>query len=293
MTTLILDRPDYHLCLQDGLLHLSHPERNARLFPLGDLERIVIGQGITLNSDLLLRLAENGIELIAVGRRGCAHLFNPQTPPNALRLLQYRVTLQEDCRAKLVMQLITARREGQNRVLKRLHAEPLPPLPTEIHHSLMLDEAHLSHHYWQAWHHALPDSGFQGRQRQPPSDPINALLSLSSTLEDQALIRPLLAEGFDINLGLHHSTGYRRHSLLLDIKELTRATLENHILDLWQQRQLTAEHFTHNDSACQLTRQGQQIFYTDWFSWLASRRQGLRRLARLCRHLLEREARYV
>ncbi|WP_407635428.1 CRISPR-associated endonuclease Cas1 [Dickeya parazeae] len=50
----------------------------------------------------------------------------------------------------------------------------------------------------------MPESGFQGRQRQPPGDPINALLSLSSTLEDQALIRPLLAEGFDINLGLHH-----------------------------------------------------------------------------------------
>ncbi|UKE84778.1 CRISPR-associated endonuclease Cas1 [Pectobacterium colocasium] len=293
MTTLVLDRSDYHLMLQQGLLHLSHPERETRLLPLGDLERIVMGAGITLNSDLLLKLAELGIELIVIGRYRCAHLFNPQTPPNALRLMQYQLTSQEACRAQFVRRLIIARREGQNQVLRRLHAAPLPPLPDDSARSLMLDEAHLSHHYWQAWRQALPESGFQGRQRQPPSDPINALLSLSSTLEDQALIRPLLAEGFDINLGLHHSTGYRRHSLLLDIKELTRATLEQHVLDLWQHRTLTAEHFDHHGNACRLTAQGQQIFYTDWFSWLAQRRRGLRRLARLCRRLLEREARYA
>ncbi|URG53573.1 CRISPR-associated endonuclease Cas1 [Pectobacterium quasiaquaticum] len=293
MTTLVLDRSDYHLMLQQGLLHLSHPERETRLLPLGDLERIVMGAGITLNSDLLLKLAELGIELIAIGRYSCAHLFNPQTPPNALRLMQYQLTSQEACRAQFVRRLIIARREGQNQVLRRLHAAPLPPLPDDPVRSLMLDEAHLSHHYWQAWRRALPESGFQGRQRQPPGDPINALLSLSSTLEDQALIRPLLAEGFDINLGLHHSTGYRRHSLLLDIKELTRATLEQHVLDLWQHRTLTAEHFDHHGNACRLTAQGQQIFYTDWFSWLAQRRRGLRRLARLCRRLLEREARYA
>ena len=291
MTSLVLDQPGYQLTIQEGLLHLSHAERKSRLFPLGELERIVIGPGVLLDSDLLMHLAGLGIELIAIGQKNCAHLYNPETPANALRILQYSVVINVQCRERLAQKIIFSRYQSQNKVLIKLNAPRLSWDGNLATSSLMLKEANLSRLYWQAWRQALPNSGFTGRQRRPPNDPINALLSLSSTLEDQSLLRPFLAEGFDINLGIHHSTGYRRHSLLLDIKELTRGELENHVLDLWLNSCLTSEHFCHDDKGCRLTREGQKIFYTDWFSWLATRRQSLRRLARLCRRLLEREAR--
>lgn len=34
MTTLLLDHPDYQLTLQDGLLHLAHPDLPSLLSPL-------------------------------------------------------------------------------------------------------------------------------------------------------------------------------------------------------------------------------------------------------------------
>ena len=173
-----------------------------------------------------------------------------------------------------------------NRVLAQLGEPALPPVKTQ--RNPMLAEAELSHLYWQGWARQLAGAGFTTRQRQPPRDPINALLSLTSSLEDSALLPPLLAEGFDPRLGLHHVTGYRRPSLLLDIKELTRAELESWLLQIWQSHTLTAEHFTTSEHGCRLTRAGQQIFYPLWFGWQKSRKSRLRKLVRICRKVLER-----
>ncbi|QXB28772.1 CRISPR-associated endonuclease Cas1 [Aeromonas sp. FDAARGOS 1405] len=224
MTTLLLDHPDYQLTLQDGLLHLAHPDLPSRLYSLGQISRLMVGQGITLSSDLLLKLAERGIDFIAMGRRSCTHLCSLHHAPDSLRLIQYRAITQPDCQQQLVRRLLNARRLGQNCVLAQLGEPPLPPL---------------------------------------------------------------LAEGFDPQLELHHVTGYRRPSLLLDIKELTRAELERWLLQLWQSHTLTAEHFTTSDQGCRLTRAGQQLFYPLWFGWQKTRKPRLRQLARVCRKVLE------
>lgn len=292
MTTLLLDQPDYQLTLQDGLLHLAHPTLPSRLLSLGHLDRLIVGHGISLSSDLLLKLAQRGIDFIAIGHKASTHLCSLERAPNSLRLLQYQAISQPDIQQRLVNLLLRARREGQNRVLSQLGCPALPPLAPSPRHP-MLAEAELSQRYWLSWSTHFRSDGFYGRQRQPPRDPINALLSLTSTLEDQALLAPLLAEGFDLALGLHHVTGYRRASLLLDIKELTRAELEGWLLTLWQTGTLLHEHFKQSDSGCRLTRQGQQIFYPQWFGWQKQRKPALRRLASLCRRVLEREIRHA
>ncbi|MGE6161554.1 hypothetical protein ACLHZ7_12885, partial [Aeromonas salmonicida] len=69
MTTLLLDHPDYQLTLQDGLLHLAHPDLPSRLYSLGQISRLMVGHGITLSSDLLLKLAERDIDFIVSAPR--------------------------------------------------------------------------------------------------------------------------------------------------------------------------------------------------------------------------------
>lgn len=288
MTTLLLDTPDHQLSLQNDLLHIAYPNQESRLFPLSAIERLVVGRGISLSSDLQLKWSELGKELVILGHKTSAVLINPTTAPNNLRLLQYQAVTKDEIRTRLVFSLLEARRHGQNRVLRRL-AMPLLPAPQCIPNNLMLYEAHMSRVYWRAWAHCFAQSGFTGRERQPPLNPLNALLSLTSTLEDSSLTAPLLAEGFDLTLGIHHSTGYRRASLVLDIKELTRAELELWIIVQWQTQKLTMDHFEQTEFGCRLTRAGQQIFYPAWFKWQKKRKLHLRRMVRLCRRLLERE----
>ncbi|EKO3693294.1 CRISPR-associated endonuclease Cas1 [Vibrio metschnikovii] len=287
MTSLILDLPDFSLSVQDNALHIAHPQQPSRLLPLAEIERLIVGKGIALSTDLQLKLSELGKELVIVGHKTSATIFNSASAPNNLRLLQYQAISQETLRQRYAWALLTARRRGQNRVLKQL-AMPLLATPSCPPNNLMLYEAEMSRKYWQAWAQCFQLDGFTGRERQPPSDPINALLSLTATLEDHALIPHLLAEGFDLCLGFHHCTGYRRSSLVLDIKELTRSDLEAWLIALWRTKRLTAQHFEQTDYGCRLTRTGQQLFYPAWFGWQKQRKTTLRRIVRLCRRYLER-----
>lgn len=67
--------------------------------------------------------------------------------------------------------------------------------------------------------------GFDGRNRRPPRDPVNALLSFGYVLVGNELQALLDAMGFDPYLGFYHQIDYGRPSLALDLLEEFRAAL--------------------------------------------------------------------
>jgi CRISPR-associated protein Cas1 len=60
---------------------------------------------------------------------------------------------------------------------------------------------------------------FDGRNRRPPRDPVNSLLSLGYALLAKDLTIALQAVGFDPYLGFYHQPRYGRPALALDIME--------------------------------------------------------------------------
>lgn len=66
---------------------------------------------------------------------------------------------------------------------------------------------------------------FDGRNRRPPRDPVNALLSFGYVLVGNELQALLDAMGFDPYLGFYHQLDYGRPSLALDLLEEFRAAL--------------------------------------------------------------------
>jgi len=68
-------------------------------------------------------------------------------------------------------------------------------------------------------------AGFSGRNRRPPRDPMNALLSFGYVLVGNELQSLLDGMGFDPYLGFYHQVDYGRPSLALDLLEEFRAPL--------------------------------------------------------------------
>jgi CRISPR-associated protein Cas1 len=60
---------------------------------------------------------------------------------------------------------------------------------------------------------------FEGRNRRPPRDPVNSLLSLGYAMLAKDLTIALQAVGFDPYLGFYHQPRYGRPALALDIME--------------------------------------------------------------------------
>jgi CRISPR-associated endonuclease Cas1 len=66
---------------------------------------------------------------------------------------------------------------------------------------------------------------FRTRNRRPPTDPVNALLSFAYTLLVRAWSVALTAVGFDAFRGLYHQPRYGRPALALDMMEPFRPLL--------------------------------------------------------------------
>jgi CRISPR-associated protein Cas1 len=71
---------------------------------------------------------------------------------------------------------------------------------------------------------------FDGRNRRPPRDPVNALLSLAYALLTRDLTVTLLAVGFDPHLGFFHRPRYGRPALALDIMEEFRPLIADSVV---------------------------------------------------------------
>ena len=69
------------------------------------------------------------------------------------------------------------------------------------------------------------DLEFTRRIRRPPTDPVNALLSLGYTLLLNTVLSAISIAGFDPYLGFLHTTEYGRPSLALDLMEEWRPVI--------------------------------------------------------------------
>jgi CRISPR-associated protein Cas1 len=71
---------------------------------------------------------------------------------------------------------------------------------------------------------------FEGRNRRPPRDPINALLSFAYSLLTKDLSVIAQITGFDPYLGFYHQPRYGRPSLALDVMEEFRPIIADSVV---------------------------------------------------------------
>jgi CRISPR-associated protein Cas1 len=92
------------------------------------------------------------------------------------------------------------------------------------------------------------DFSFEQRNRRPPRDPVNAVLSyLYGVLVKEAFVT-LQAVGFDPYLGFYHQPRFGRPSLALDLMEEFRpAIAEPVVIALFNNRELTRDDFLVTD----------------------------------------------
>jgi CRISPR-associated protein Cas1 len=103
---------------------------------------------------------------------------------------------------------------------------------------------------------------FEGRNRRPPRDPVNALLSLGYGLLAKDLTIICTKVGLDPYLGFYHQPRLGRPSLALDMMEPFRPLLvDSAVLSAINQRMVTKEDFVAAGDAVALTPGGRKSFY--------------------------------
>ena len=154
-----------------------------------------------------------------------------------LRLDQYKTATDGEACLILARRLVAAKAQNCRTLIRRNSKKkqklPLDELAQSIkearraesQESLLGIEGNAARIYFQAFASMLNQEAlhenftFTGRNRRPPKDPVNAMLSLAYALLAKDLTVTLSAVGFDPYLGFYHHPRYGRPSLALDLME--------------------------------------------------------------------------
>ncbi len=143
---------------------------------------------------------------------------------------------------------------------------------------------------------------FNHRNRRPPTDPVNALLSLAYSMLAKDCTLASLSVGFDPYLGFYHQPRFGRPALGLDLMEEFRPLLaESVVLSCINNRIVTDKDFVSAGPAVNLTAAGRKRFFQTYeqrmsslithplFDYKVSYRRALELQARLLAKTLTRE----
>lgn len=107
---------------------------------------------------------------------------------------------------------------------------------------------------------------FHGRNKRPPLDKVNAMLSFGYALLANDCASALEGAGLDSYIGFMHRDRPGRKSLALDLMEEMRAVLvDRFVVTLINNRQIRNEHFQILESgAIEFTEEGKKKFISAW-----------------------------
>lgn len=301
MTTLYLDRRDAVVEAGEGTLLVRGADGTLARAPLAPVERVVLRGPASLTTGAIAAIAGHGAALLVLtGRQGrlAGIMAGAAHADASIRLGQFRLALDPAMREAIARQVLRRKLLGQHRLLAeglrrrpdrrkamlrgqtalaealvRLRA-PQPLAPAQ----LMGLEGAAAAAFFEAYAALLPPSaGFAGRNRRPPRDPANALLSLAYTLAHFEAVAAAQRAGLDPAIGFLHALFPGRESLACDLVEPLRPLCERLVWRLLAEERLRASHFSRDGEACLLGKAGRLAFYAAWEEAVAPARRLLRR----------------
>ncbi|WP_338032741.1 CRISPR-associated endonuclease Cas1 [Chromatium okenii] len=259
------------------VLVMEQPSGACHRIGLKAIKQLLIKSDIYLSSTLLDACLAAGVSVVILpgrAREPARHLFPETNGALRLRLAQYAAYLDPQQRLEIAQQFIIGKITAQADCLRR-HGIDLPSerfirhvrASTDIA-SLMGIEGASTARYFHRWAVLLnPGWEFTGRNRRPPRDPINALLSLSYTLASHAVGRLAAQAGFETALGFLHSPSAGRASLALDVVEPLRPWIDDWVLTFCNDSGITPDSFvTDPKTGCRLTKPAFGQFFQRWYT---------------------------
>ncbi|MBI4740774.1 MAG: CRISPR-associated endonuclease Cas1 [Betaproteobacteria bacterium] len=285
MTSLYVDRRGVELKTDGEALVFTENGERVGTVPLKPLSRVFLRGDVRLTASLLGKLGEHRIGVVVLsGRKGTPTLMLG-CPHNdaARRIAQYRLSLDSGFCLRFSRAIVEAKLRGQlafiaaRRDLDLQHRYPLVTCERQLTGLIKRIDAQTSIAalrglegaaaaiYFEALTEIVPESlRFHHRNRRPPKDPVNALLSLTYTLLHAEAVLALYGSGLDPFIGFYHALDFGRESLACDVMEALRPQADEFVLALFRREEIRADDFSDTDAGCMLGKAGRSRFYGAW-----------------------------
>jgi CRISPR-associated protein Cas1 len=202
-----------------------------------------------ISTQAMRRLFERGIGVSFLSTGGWLYGRATGTDSNNvdLRLAQYRGVTDPATKSGLARNFVEAKIRNCRTMVRRNHAAPSPVVLFELDQlarkaaecesteSLLGIEGAAARTYFSAFagmlsEHDVGTFDMNGRNRRPPKDPINALLSFAYSMLTRDVTVALGSAGLDPLLGFYHRPRFGRPALALDLMEELRPILADSVV---------------------------------------------------------------
>lgn len=289
LNTLYVTTPDSYLS-KDGLnVVVSVQQKEVFRIPIINIEGIVTFGYMGASPGLMKLCADNGVSLTFLSPQGkfIARVQGPTRGNVLLRTEQYRLADNEDFALHISKLFIGGKIQNYRNILRRYErdygsnddvasaVQKLEVRKRDLQRVQDLNqlrgiEGDAASVYFEVFPYLILnqklDFPFNGRNRRPPKDAVNAMLSFVYTLIANDVAAALETVGLDSYVGFLHKLRPGRTSLALDVMEELRAYLGDRlVLSLINRRQVNAKDFLfQGDESVIMTDSCRKILLSAW-----------------------------
>ncbi|MCD7866787.1 MAG: CRISPR-associated endonuclease Cas1 [Clostridiales bacterium] len=260
-------------------------------FPVANLDGVSVFGNVQISTQAMTFLLKNGVDVsLFTGNGSLIGQILADTSKNIfLRLAQYDAYQDTEVRMKIARSLIRNKIENQCQVVRRYRYKdgfsPKRELAQmqsllqkleecEFSKEILGVEGMCSNLYFSCFAHMISCRfEFKGRNRRPPKDPINIILSLGYTFLTREVCAALEAESFEIYLGFLHGIRYGRKSLALDmVEEFRQPVVDRFVIRGFNKRIINEFDFEIEEEKATLTEEGFTKFCREFELWMTGKK---------------------
>ena len=296
--------------------------------PVFQVDNVAVIGNVQISTQALHMLITHGVDVSYFTLSGrYLGLTAAESAKNIfLRFEQYRCYMDESARMKIARSIVDGKIQNQIRMIQDYrwtgidhdwHADiermeqirqTIPDRNDSM--ELMGTEGICSQIYFGAFgamlkcHFQKESYNFKGRNRRPPRDSVNVILSLAYTFLTREACSILEAESFEPYLGFLHGIRYGRKSLALDlVEEFRQPAVDRLVLMLFNKSMLSSFDFdSGTDGRVILNEEGYKTFCCEYERWISGRnsaagessfRNRIRQQAAALRRTIEKGEPYI
>jgi CRISP-associated protein Cas1 len=302
---LYLNTPGYRVGCKDEVLVVKEKDRVIEEVRMRDVSHVALFGNVQISTQAIQSLCEQEVPVTYFSMGGWFYgITRGHALKNVfLRMEQFRLARDEKACLSLARQFVHGKIRNHRTLLMRNHLEPPEAIIGKLKRAsedalaansleeLLGIEGAAASQYFQQFggmvkvEDDLPGLGlpvenarqrrfnfnFNHRNRRPPTDPVNAMLSLAySTLAKDCTLAAL-AVGFDPYLGFYHQPRFGRPALGLDLMEEFRPLIaESTVLNCINNRVVTDKDFVKAGEAVNLSAPGRKRFFQTYEQRMSS-----------------------
>lgn len=252
-----------------------------------DISHLVLCGNIGISAQALNLLLNEGRAVIHLSTGGWFHgiSYSHEVENAYARAAQYAAAADPKMRHQFACELVAAKARNQRALLQRNSSHPQAKTAVETlgrrikqfhpedfpsQETLRGWEGSTAALYFQSFATMLKGDplapfDFAARNRRPPKDPVNALLSYTYAILAKECTVALLSEGLDPWWGLYHQPRHGRPALALDLMEPFRPILaDSTVLTTINTGMLSSRNFITNSNGCAMQPAARKALLRAW-----------------------------